>query len=206
MEDVLEVYKRPYDENAPVVCVDEVNRQLIEETQPPRPTQPGQSALYDYEYIRNGTANLFMMFEPLVGRRQVKVTERRTIPDFAHCLKDLADTEYPEAEKIILVMDNLNTHSLASLYATFEPDVALRLAQRFEIHYTPKHGSWLNMAEIEISVLSGQCIRKRIPSIEKMKSEVQSWVTQRNNEKTTVDWHFTTADARIKLKHLYPKI
>ena len=206
MEDVLEVYKLPYNEKVPVVCIDEASRQLIEETQQPRPTQPGQSALYDYEYIRNGVANLFMMFEPLAGRRQVKVTERRTVKDFAHCLQDVADKEYPEAQKIILVMDNLNTHSLASLYATFEPEAALRLAQRFEIHHTPKHGSWLNMAEVEIGVLSRQCLNQRIPSMEKMKSEVQTWVTERNNEKKPVDWQFTTADARIKLKHLYPKI
>jgi len=206
MEDVLEVYKLPYNENVPVVCVDEASRQLIGETQQPRPTQPGQPALYDYEYIRNGVANLFMMFEPLAGRRQVKVTERRTVTDFAHCLRDLADKEYPDAQKIIVVMDNLNTHSPASLYATFEPEEALRLAQRFEIHHTPKHGSWLNMAELEIGVMSRQCLKQRIPSIEKMKKEVQSWVTQRNNDTTTVDWHFTTADARIKLKHLYPKI
>jgi hypothetical protein len=182
MEDVLEVYKLPYNENVPVVCVDEANRQLIEETQQPRPTQPGQPALFDYEYIRNGVANFFMMFEPLIGRRQVKVTERRTVTDFAHCLRDLAETEYPDAQKIILVMDNLNTHSLASLYATFEPEQALRLAQRFEIHHTPKHGSWLNMAELEIGVMSRQCLNQRIPSIEKMKKEVQSWVTERNND------------------------
>ena len=206
MEDVLEVYKLPYNENVPVVCIDEASRQLIEETQHPRPTQPGQSALYDYEYIRNGVANLFMMFEPLSGQRQVKVTERRTVNDFAHCLHDLADKDYPDAQKIIVVMDNLNTHSLASLYATFEPEEALRLAQRFEIHHTPKHGSWLNMAELEIGVMSRQCLKQRIPSLEKMKKEVQSWVTERNKDKTTVDWHFTTADARIKLKHLYPKI
>jgi len=205
MEDVLEVYTLPYDEKRPVVCLDETNRQLIEETQKPRPVQPGQSALHDYEYIRNGVANLFMMFEPLVGRREVKVTERRTGNDFAFCLRDLAETQYPDAEKIVLVMDNLNTHSLASLYATFEPEVALRLARRFEIHHTPKHGSWLNMAELEIGVMSRQCLGRRIPSIEEMKDEVQSWVAQRNKQKTTVHWQFTTADARIKLRHLYPK-
>jgi transposase len=206
MEDVLEVYKLPYNEKRPVVCLDETNRQLIEETQKPRPAQPGQVALYDYEYIRNGVVNLFMMFQPLKGWRQVTVTERRTGNDFAHCLQDLAEKQYPDAEKIILVMDNLSTHSLASLYATFEPDVALRLTERFEIHYTPKHGSWLNMAELEIGVMSRQCLRRRIASSEKMKSEVQSWVTQRNNGKTSVHWQFTTADARIKLRHLYPKI
>jgi hypothetical protein len=205
MEDVLEVYKRPYDEKRPVVCLDETNRQLIGETREPRPAQPGRAARYDYEYARNGVANLFMMFEPLAGRREVKATERRTGNDFAHCLRGLAETRYPDAEKIILVMDNLNTHSLASLYAAFEPETALRLARRFEIHYTPKHGSWLNMAELEISVMSRQCLARRIPSIEKMASEVQAWVTQRNNRKSTVRWQFTTADARIKLQHLYPR-
>ena len=206
MEDVLEVYKRPYDETQPVVCFDETNRQLIGETQNPRPAQPGHRAQYDYEYVRNGVANLFMMFEPLKGRREVKVTQRRTGNDFADCLRDLAETQYPNAEKIVLVMDNLNTHTLASLYAAFDPEAALRLAQRFEIHYTPKHGSWLNMAELEIGVMSRQCLGRRIPSIEKMSAEVKSWVTQRNNQKTTVHWQFTTADARIKLQHLYPRI
>jgi len=206
MEDVVEVYTRPYDDTHPVVCLDETNRQLIEETQQPRPVQPGQPALYDYEYVRNGVANLFMMFEPLKGRREVKVTEQRTGKDFARCLKDLAEIQYPDAEKIVRVMDNLNTHSLASLYATFEPEVALRLAPRFEIHHTPTHGSWLNMAELEIGVMSRQCLGRRIPSIEEMTNEVKSWVTQRNNSKTTVHWQFTTADARIKLQHLYPRI
>ena len=206
MEDVLDVYKRPYDEKEPVVCIDETNRQLIKEIEAPRPVQPGQAALHDYEYERNGTANLFMMFEPLAGRREVMVTERRTMTDFACCLQYLAEERYPDAEKIIVVMDNLNTHSLASLYAAFEPVTAFRLAQRFEIHYTPKHGSWLNMAELEIGVMSRQCLKRRIPTMEKMASEVQAWVTERNNHKTTVHWQFTTADARInKLRHLYPK-
>ena len=204
MEDVLEVYKRPYDEKQPVVCIDETSRQLIGEILSPRPVQPGQAALYDYEYVRNGVANLFMMFEPLAGQREVMVTERRTQKDFAQCLRYLAEERYPDAEKIIVVMDNLNTHSPASLYATFEPEVALRLAQRFEIHYTPKHGSWLNMAELEIGVMSRQCLGRRIATIEKMASEVQTWVTQRNNHKATVHWQFTTEDARIKLRHLYP--
>ena len=200
---MLEVYKRPYDEKHPVVCIGETNRQLIEETRMPRPVQP---ALHDYEYARNGAANLFMMFEPLSPWREVKVTQRRTAQDFAQCLRDLAEIYYPDAEKIIVIMDNLNTHSLVSLYATFEPEAALRLAQRFEIHYTPKHGSWLNMAELEISVMSRQCLGQRIPSIEKMAAEVQAWVAQRNSEKATVRWQFTTADARIKLQHLYPTI
>ena len=202
----MEVYERPYDEKRPVVCLDETNRQLIEETRTPRPARPGQAALYDYEYVRNGVANLFMVFEPLAHRRQVKVTERRTMKDFAHCLRDLAEGQYPDAEKIVLVMDNLNTHSPASLYAAYEPEQARCLCERFEIHYTPKHGSWLNMAELEISAISRQCLGRRIGTIEKMAGEVQSWVTQRNKEKSTVHWQFTTADARIKLRHLYPRI
>jgi len=206
MEDVLEVYKLPYNEKRPVVCLDETNRQLIDETQTPRPVQPGQPAQYDYEYIRNGVTNLFILFEPLAHRRQITVTERRTMKDFAHCLRDLAEVQYPQAEKIILVMDNLNIHSLASLYSVFEPSVARRLYERFEPHHTPKHGSWLNMAELEISVLSRQCLSRRIASIAKMAEQVQSWVTQRNSQKCTVRWQFTTADARIKLQHLYPKI
>jgi hypothetical protein len=206
MEDVLEVYQLPYDEKRPMVCFDETNRQLIGETRIPRPARPGQPARYDYEYVRNGVSNLFMMFEPHAARREVKATARRTAVDFAHCLRDLAETHYPDAEKIVMVMDNLNTHSLASLYAAYEPGLARRLAERFEIHYTPKHGSWLNMAELEISALSRQCLKQRIPSMEKMASEVKAWVTERNNYKTTVNWQFTTADARIKLRHLYPKI
>jgi len=206
MEDVLEVYKLPYNEKRPVVCFDETNRQLIGETRIPRPVQPGQAALHDYEYVRNGVANLFMLFQPLSHRRQVTVTERRTIKDFANFMRDLADVQYPDAEKIILVMDNLNTHSLSSFYATFEPDEARRLCERFEIHYTPKHGSWLNMAELEIGVMSRQCLSQRITTIKKMGEEVQSWVNQRNNHRATVHWHFTSADARIKLRHLYPKI
>jgi hypothetical protein len=205
MEDVLEVYKLPYNEKRPVVCLDETNRQLIEETKAPRPAQPGQAAMHDYEYARNGVANLFMMFEPLAHRREVKVTEKRTMQDFARCLWYLATVLYPFAEKIILVLDNLNTHSLASLYAAFKPEAARRLCERFEIHYTPKHGSWLNMAELEIGVMSRQCLDRRIPAIEKMASEVQAWVTERNNHKAAVRWHFTTADARLKLQHLYPK-
>ena len=207
MEDVLEVYKLKYDEKRPVVCFDETNRQLIDEKKTALPVKkPGQAAKCDYEYIRNGTVNLFMMFEPLKGLREVAVTEHRTKQDIARCLRDLADNHYPDAEKIILVMDNLNTHKLSSLYATFEPEEARRLAERFEIHHTPKHGSWLNTAEIEISVLSRQCLSRRIPTIEKMKEEVQAWVTERNVCKTKVNWQFTTDDARIKLKHLYPKI
>ena len=206
MEDVLEVYKLPYDEKQPVICLDETNRQLIGETREALPVKPGQAALYDYEYVRNGAANLFMMFQPLAARREVMVSERRTQEDFARCLRNIAEVQYPDAQKIILVMDNLNTHSLASLYTAFEPETARRLCERFEIHYTPKHGSWLNMAELEISVMSRQCLSQRIAAIGKMDSEVQSWVKQRNSQRSTVNWQFTTADARTKLRHLYPKI
>jgi hypothetical protein len=206
MEDVLEVYKLPYTQKRPVVCLDETNRQLIGETRTPRPVQPGQPAQYDYEYTREGVANLFMMFEPLAKRRQVRVTQRRTRKDFAYCLRDIAERQYPDAEKIVLVMDNLNTHSLSSLYAAFEPQTARNLCERFEIHYTPKHGSWLNMAELEIGVMSRQCLGRRMACIETMAHEVESWVTQRNSQKSTVHRQFTTADARIKLQHLYPRI
>ena len=206
MEDVLETYTRPYTKQRPVVCLDEMNRQLIGETRTPLPIQPGQSAIYDYEYVRNGVGNVFMMFEPLASRREVMVSERRTRQDFARCLSELADTHYPDAERIILVMDNLNTHSLASLYAAFPPEQARRLAERFEIHYTPKHGSWLNMAEMEIGVLSRQCLNRRLPALERMRAEVKAWAEARNGEQATVHWQFTTADARIKLQHLYPRI
>ena len=206
MEDVLEVYQRPYDEKRPVVCLDETNRQLIGETRTPRPVQPGQPAQHDYEYARNGVGNLFMMFEPLAHRWEVAVTERRTAQDFARCLRGLADVQCPDAETIVVVMDNLNTHCLSSLYATFEAKEARRLCERFEIHYTPKHGSWLNMAELEISVMSRQCLGRRIASLDTMAGEVQAWAAQRNREKSTVHWQFTTDDARIKLRHLYPRI
>jgi hypothetical protein len=206
MEDVLETYKLPYNEKRPVVCVDETNRQLIEEKATPLPVQPGQVQIHDYEYIRNGVVDLFMMFEPLAGKRQVRVTDTRTAKDFAYCLQELADVHYPDAEKIVLVMDNLNTHSLASLYTAFVPEQARRLAERFEVHYTPKHASWLDMAEIEIGVLSRQCLNRRIPTKEKMITEVAAWVALRNAAKHTTHWHFTTADARIKLQHLYPVI
>jgi hypothetical protein len=186
------------------VCLDQTNRQLIGEIITARPVHSGQAALYDYEYVRNGAGNLCMMFEPLAAQREVAVTERRTQKDCADCLQYLAEERYPDAVKIVMVMDNVNTHSPASLYAAFEPETALRLAQRFEIHYTPKHGSWLNMAELEIGVMSRQCLGRRIATIEKMTREVQTWVTERNNRKTTVHWQFTTADARIKLRHLYP--
>ena len=204
MEDVLEVYQRNYDPTRPVVCLDETNKQLVAETRTPVPAAPGRPKRVDYEYERKGTANLFLVTEPLVGRRTVTVTERRTAVDFAGVLKDLADRQYPEAEKIVLVLDNLNTHKLASLYEAFAPAEARRLAERFEIHHTPKHGSWLNVAEIELSILSRQCLDQRISSIKELKAQVRAWQRQRNRVCGTVDWQFTTADARTKLKRLYP--
>jgi hypothetical protein len=206
MEDVLEVYRKPYDPFRPVVCMDETNRQLIGETVNPIPMAPGQPQIYDYEYVRNGVANIFMMFEPLAARRYTAVTDTRTKIDFAHCLRDMSEKYYPHAEKIIIVMDNLNTHTLASLYEAFAPEDARRLAERFEIHYTPKHGSWLNMAEIEIGVMSKQCLKQRIPSKDEMAYQVSAWTCSRNSANLSVDWRFTTDDARIKLKRLYPKI
>jgi hypothetical protein len=206
MEDVLEVYQRPYDPERPVVCFDEQSKQLIRETRAPIPAQPGQPERVDYEYERNGTANLFMTFEPLAGRRRVKVTDRRTKIDFAHAIGELVDEQYSEAEKVVLVMDNLNTHKLGSLYEAFAPAEARRLIERLEVHYTPKHGSWLNMAETELSVLSGQCLDRRIGEQEELRSEVRVWEDSRNNAKCRVDWQFTTADARVKLKRLYPSI
>ena len=206
MEDVLEVYKLPYDALRPVVCMDETNRQLIGEVIPPIPMDVGQPRIYDYEYVRNGVADIFMMFEPLAARRYTKVTDTRTKIDFAHCLRDLSDKYYPHAEIILLVMDNLNTHKLSTLYEAFTPDEARRIAERFEIHHTPKHGSWLNMAETEIGVMSRQCLNRRIPTKDDMAYHVKAWTCSRNSANLSVDWQFTTADARIKLKHLYPKI
>jgi transposase len=206
MEETLEVYHRPYNEKFPMVCLDETNRQLIAETRKAIPAKPGQNKRVDYEYRRNGVVNLFMMFEPLKARRHVKVMEQRTRKDFARCIRELVDVHYPDAEKIVLVLDNLNTHSEGSLYEAFEPAEARRLAEKLEIHYTPKHGSWLNMAEIEIGVLSRQCLSKYIESKERMITEVEAWQRQRNDAEATVDWQFTTADARIKLKKLYPVI
>jgi len=205
MEDVLEVYKQPYDPLRPVICFDETNRQLVEERRI-QVNHPGQIELVDYEYRRCGVVNLFMMFEPLAARRFVKVTETRTRVDFAHCVKELVDIHYPNAEKIIAVMDNLNTHSIASLYQTFPPQEARRLAEKFEIHHTPKHASWLNMAEIEISVLSRQCLSGYSVSIDDMRQNVNAWQFRRNTACLSVDWRFTAHDARIKLKKLYPVI
>lgn len=202
----MEVYHRPYDERFPTVCLDETNRQLIAETRKAIPARAGQKKRVDYEYRRNGVVNLFMMFEPLKARRHVKVMDRRTRRDFAECVRELVDVHYPDAEKIVLVLDNLNTHSKGSLYEAFEPAEARRLAEKLEIHHTPKHGSWLNMAEIEIGVLSRQCLSKYIESKEKMTKEVKAWQQERNEAGNTVDWQFTTEDARIKLKKLYPVI
>jgi hypothetical protein len=206
MEDVLEVYTRPYDPKRPQVCLDECSKQLVAETRRPLPAEPGQVERYDYEYERCGTSNLFMLFEPLAGQRHVKVTERRTAVDFAQVVRDLVDVHYPDAEKIVLVLDNLNTHKPASLYQAFAPDEARRLLERLDIHYTPKHGSWLNMAEIELSALATQCLDRRIADSATLTREVAAWQAQRNAAQSTVEWRFTTADARLKLKRLYPSI
>jgi len=206
MEDVLAVYHRPYDRERPVVCLDEASKQLIKETRPPIPQAPGRPAISDYEYERHGTANLFMMFEPLAGRRHVKVTERRTAVDYAHAVRDLVDVHYTHARTIVLVQDNLNTHKPASLYEAFPPEEARRIIEKLEIHYTPKHGSWLDMAETELSILSRQCLDRRIPDQLTLATEVGTWEINRNEAEGTVDWQFTTADARIKLKRLYPVI
>jgi hypothetical protein len=204
MEDVLEVYQRPYDPRRPQVCFDESSKQLVGEVTPSTLPQPGQPAREDYEYVRNGTANLFMLSEPLQGWREVKVTDQRTKLDFAHVIRDLVDKHYPEAESIVLVMDNLNTHKPASLYEAFPPEEARRLISKLEIHYTPKHGSWLDMAEIELGLLNRQCLNRRIPDQSTLKSQVAAWVSQRNAAYRKIDWRFTTKDARIKLKRLYP--
>lgn len=204
MEDVLEVYCRPYDPNRPVVCLDEATKQLVAHLVPPLPMQPGQPARQDYEYERRGTANLFMMVEPLAGWRHVKITQRRTLPDFALLLKDLSDLHYPHVERIVLVMDNLNTHKLSVLYHVFPPDEARRLYRRFEVHHTPKHASWLNIAECELSALGRQCLARRIEDQTTLQTEVAAWQIERNQRKVHVDWQFTTDDARIKLKRLYP--
>lgn len=206
MEDVLHVYTRPYDPKRPQVCLDEASKQLVAQTRTPLPLLPGQAAREDYEYERRGTANLFMLFEPLAGKRRVKVTTRRTAVDFAWVIKELVDEVYPAAEKIVLVMDNLNTHKPASLYEAFEPSEARRLLDKLEIHYTPKHGSWLNMAETELSVLGRQCLDRRIDNQAALSGEVAAWERRRNEAEVTVEWRFTTADARIKLKRLYPSI
>jgi len=206
MEDVLDIYQRPYDPRAPQVCRDEASKQLLAETRRPVPAAPGQPGRVDYEYERKGVANLFLFCEPLRGWRTVAVTERRTRADWAHAIRELVDVHYPDAERIVLVMDNLNTHSPASLYEAFPPAEAKRLADKLEIHHTPKHGSWLNVAEIELSVLGRQCLDRRIADPAVLGAEVQAWQQDRDAAGGRVDWRFTTADARIKLKHLYPSI
>ena len=206
MEDVLEVYTRPRDRDYPVVCLDESSKQLIAETRLAIPMKPGRPARCDYEYERHGTANLFMMFAPLEGWRHVKVTDRHTAVDYAHVLKDLADRHFAKATTIVLVQDNLNIHSKASLYEAFPAAEARRLVERFEWHYTPKHGSWLDLAESELSVLSRQCLDRRIPNTQTLIDEIQAWENDRNANQAKANWHFTTPNARIKLKHLYPAI
>ncbi len=203
---MLEVYKRAYDPRFPQVCMDEVSKQLLRDTRGPLPIEPGKPHRHDYEYERGGVANLFLFCEPIVGRRWVDVTEHRTKVDWAHQIKELVEKRYPKAEKILLVLDNLNTHTPASLYEAFPPTEAKRLADKLEIHYTPKHGSWLNMAEIELSVLSRQCLDRRVPDFETLAAEVAAWQQRRDAKGSKIDWRFTTDDARIKLKRLYPSL
>ena len=205
MEDVLEVYQRPRDPERPVVCLDETSKQLIAETRAPIPVRPGAPARHDHEYERHGVANLFMMFAPLEGWRHVKVTDRHAAVDYAQALRDLSDIHFPEAAKIVLVQDNLSTHTTASLYAAFPAAEARRLVERFEWRYTPKHGSWLDMAESELGVLSSQCLDQRIPDKKTLINEIDAWQKSRNKHHATADWQFTTADARVKLKRLYPQ-
>lgn len=204
MESVLEVYQTAYNPKIPVICIEEATKQLVKETQVPIPAERGQPERFDYEYERNGTANLFMICEPMIGWRRVEVTQQRTAIDYAHLLKTLVDSDYAQAEKLIVIQDNLNTHSPASLYKAFEPQEAQRILSRLEFCHTPKHGSWLNMAEIELSILSRQCLDRRIPDLEPLRSEVDAWQDNRNHEETWIDWRFTTADARVKLHRLYP--
>lgn len=206
MEDVLAVYQLPHDPLFPVVCMDESNKQLVGEVKSPIPTAPGHGRILDHEYVRHGVATLFVEVEPLAGRRHIEVTERRTRQDWAGFIKAMLEERYPKATKVRLVMDNLNTHDIASLYESFPPAEARRLAERLEIHYTPKHGSWLNIAEIELSALNGQCLRRRIPSAEAMRREITAWQSDRNNRGAPVHWRFTNQDARIKLTRLYPKL
>jgi hypothetical protein len=206
LEDVLDVYQRPYDPCRPLICMDETSKQLLGEIRKPLPTVPGHAARYDAEYVRHGVANLFIFNEPLVGRRHVRVRDQRTQQDWAWVMRELIEETYADADRIVLVMDNLNTHTPASFYATFPPDVAKRLTDRLEIHYTPKHGSWLNMAEIELGILSKQCLDRRIPHRERLRTEVAAWESERNNAHRKINWQFTTKDARIKLRSLYPSV
>jgi hypothetical protein len=204
MEDVLDLYEEPYDPLRPKVNLDEKSKQLVEDIRPTQPMKPGYPQRYDYEYKRNGTRNLFIFFEPQRGWRHVEVTERRTAKDFAHQMKWLVDEAYPDAQVVRVVLDNLNTHKIASLYEAFEPAEARRIARRLEFHYTPKHGSWLNMAEIELSVFGRQCLDRRIPDEQTLKQEIAALEDERNSIQATVHWQFTSHDARIKLKNIYP--
>ena len=206
MEDVLELYHAPYDPLFPLVCMDESSKQLVGEVHCPIPMAQGHPRIDDHEYVRNGVAEIFMDVEPMGGRRHVEITERRTRVDWACFIKGMLDERYPDATKVRLVMDNLNTHSVASLYEAFPPEEARRLTERLEIHYTPKHGSWLNVAEIELSVLQSQCLARRIPDSDMMRSEVTAWESARNNRASKTIWRFTTEQARVKLKRLYPKL
>jgi hypothetical protein len=206
MEDVLEVYTRPYDPKRPLVCLDEVAKQLLADPRPPTAPAPGRPRRVDYQYERRGTANVFLWCEPLRGRRHVRVTARRTRIDWAHVIRELIEVHYPEAERIVLVQDNLNTHTPGSLYEAFPPAEARRLAEKLELHYTPTHGSWLNIAEIELSVLARQCLARRIPDRATLEREVAAWEAGRNAAGGRVDWQFRTEDARVKLKHLYPSL
>jgi hypothetical protein len=205
MEDVLNVYERPNDPRYPLVCLDEICKQLTKEVIAPIPLKPGHPMRFEHQYERNGTCNLFMVFEPFVGHRRVLVTERRTKVDWAYAIQILVDEMFPDAKKIVLVMDNLNTHTPASLYEAYDPAEARRLTEKLDIHYTPKNASWLNVAEIENSVLARQCLNRRIPDIPTMKAEISAWEKLRNERNAGVDWRFTAKDARVKLKHLYPK-
>ena len=206
MEDILSVYLRPYDERYPQLCMDEISKQLVSEKRLSLPIRPGDRECYDYEYERKGVRNIFIVCEPLTGRRYTKVTEHRTKRDWAEFIREIVDIHYPGAEKVILVLDNLNTHTLSALYECFPPQEARRIIEKLELHYTPEHGSWLNMAEIELSVLSRQCLDRRIGNEYELKQETSVWQEKRNAADTKINWRFTTQDARIKLKHLYPSI
>ena len=206
MEDVLEVYARPYNPDRPVVCMDETHKQLIGEVREPLAVEPGKPTRIEHEYVRNGVAQIFVEVEPLTARCHVEASERRTRRDWARWIEGMLETRYPEAGRVVLVLDNLNTHGIESLYETFAPQRARPLAERLEIHYTPKHGSWLNIAEIELSTLCGQCLDRRIPSLQKMSDEIEAWVTDRNQRRTEINWQFRTEDARIKLQSLYPTL
>jgi hypothetical protein len=204
MEDILDLYAEPYDSSYPLVCFDESPYQLVSEVRQPLPVAPGQPVRYDYEYRREGTCNLFLFFEPLQGWRHVKVTDRRTAQDFAYCMRDLVDVHFPQAVVIRVVLDNLNTHTPAALYATFPPAEACRILRKLDVHYTPKHGSWLNMAEIEFAMVATQCLDRRLGNQETVRREIAGWEARRNAAKASVDWRFTTTKARRKLKHIYP--